>query len=166
MCQDRRWQSARSKCQENTRLPSVFSKWLLHQRYSFPPSHQPPHQSSQPGLLSPHFLSLSAKSGWHVTSNMKRPQFPFNVACLERQGPAGRDAREEHICTTSPTPSSQVAPLPLKCERWGRGQAPVESQRGRREEQMREEVEDSKHLDRRRRCPSLLPLISVFPVQS
>lgn len=97
------------------------SKWLLHQRYSLAPSHRPPHQSSQPELLSPHFLSLSAKSGCRVTSNMKRPQFPFNVACLERR--AGRLAamlREENICTTPASPSSQVAPPPLKCERWGR----------------------------------------------
>lgn len=155
MCQYRRWQSVRSKCQENTRLPSASSKWLLHQRYSFAPSHRPPHQSSQLELLSPHFLSLSAKSGCRVTSNMKRPQFPFNVACLERR--AGRLAamlREENICTTPASPSSQVAPPPLKCERWGRGQAPVESLRERRDGQMREEKEDRKHLDRWRRCPS------------
>lgn len=75
----------------------------------------------------PTFFHSQLKAAGAIASDMKRPQIPFNVACLERRrGPAGRRARgnRKNICTTPtsylPPPPSQVAPPPLKYERWGR----------------------------------------------
>lgn len=76
----------------------------------------------------PTFSHSLLKAAGAIASDMKRPQIPFNVACLESRGaggggvPAGRRVRgnRKNICTNPPTPPSQVAPPPLKCERWGR----------------------------------------------
>lgn len=110
----------------------------------------------------PTFSHSLLKAAGAIASDMKRPQIPFNVACLESWWGGGRLAAVlgEIEKTFAPPPHrSQVAPPPLKCERWGRrlsrtGACQVaEREAGRTDE--RRKGRRGGNLDGRRRRPGL-----------